>query len=916
MTDPPRPNARPTAHGDAVRRPRPPLARAGPVRGEEGDRRPGPGHRAAARLPARPRPLPARRRARPGQDARRRDARHRRRRHVHPPPVHPRPAPRRHRRHPHLPGVDGDASTSSSARSSPTSCSPTRSTGPRPRCSRRCSRSWPSTTCRSAAQTFDVPEPVPRARHAEPDRERGRLPAARGAARPLPHEDRRRLPDAGRGGRDRPPHGRAPAPRRRRCSALDDLLALQDAGRRRLRRPRRRRLRRQPRAGHPPPGQLRPPRARRRSSPTAPAPAPASAWSPAARALALLRGRTYALPQDVFDVAPDVLRHRLVLSYEALAQGLTVDHLLARLLSTVPAPAASPRRRTRPPAARRPTPRRRTVRPAPAAAPRSAAVARSPPPSSPFARPEPADAVGQRRRCASTSQADRPPSIATGPSSRGAAPARADRHAPPRRAAAGRLPRPRAGSRHRAGRDPPVRSRATTSAASTGTSPPARIEPYIRETIADRELETWVLVDLSASLDFGTADCEKRDLALAAIAAVGFLTAAHRQPHRRRRARGRAGRRPLPARTRPRPPAGAAAPRAARRPRTTIPAPPISTAALAPPGRGHPAPRPRRGRLRLPRPPASGSGRCGALGARHEVLAVEVVDPRELELPDVGVLDLVDPETGRASARSTPATPAPRARYAEAAAAPAGRDRQPHPRRRRRPPVLRTDRDWLLDLVRFVACAPRAARSPSQRLPVMTFLVPRTPVAARSARGRAGRRLRASLQFRRRELRGALHQPGPARPGRAQAPGLAPPPPRRRCSCSRCRTLVVGVRPAGHARPRCPASGPRSAWPSTPRCRWRPPTSRPTRIEAAQAAAKAFVDQLPAKINVGLVTFNGNASLVVSPTTDRDAVEPGIDSLAAGRAHRHRRGHLHLPRRASSSVPAGQGREGARPASC
>jgi len=62
----------------------------------------------------------------------------------------------------------------------------------------------------------------------------------------------------------------------------------------------------------------------------------------AARSLALLRGRTYALPQDVYDIAPDVLRHRLVLSYEALAQGLTVDHLLARLLATVPAPRVSP----------------------------------------------------------------------------------------------------------------------------------------------------------------------------------------------------------------------------------------------------------------------------------------------------------------------------------------------------------------------------------------------------------------------------------------------------------------------------------------------------------------------------------------------------------------------------------------------
>jgi MoxR-like ATPase len=56
-----------------------------------------------------------------------------------------------------------------------------------------------------------------------------------------------------------------------------------------------------------------------------------------ARALALLRGRPYSTPQDVFDVAPDVLRHRIVLSYEALAQGVEIDHILARILSTVPA---------------------------------------------------------------------------------------------------------------------------------------------------------------------------------------------------------------------------------------------------------------------------------------------------------------------------------------------------------------------------------------------------------------------------------------------------------------------------------------------------------------------------------------------------------------------------------------------------
>src|SRR5690606_29848004 len=48
--------------------------------------------------------------------------------------------------------------------------------------------------------------------------------------------------------------------------------------------------------------------------------------------------------------------------------------------------------------------------------------------------------------------------------------------------------------------------------------------PHVRETIADRELETWILVDLSASLAFGTADRTKREQALAAAAAVGLLT--------------------------------------------------------------------------------------------------------------------------------------------------------------------------------------------------------------------------------------------------------------------------------------------------------------------------------------------------------------------------------------------------------
>ena len=57
------------------------------------------------------------------------------------------------------------------------------------------------------------------------------------------------------------------------------------------------------------------------------------------RALAYLRGRDYVLPEDVADLAPDVLRHRLVLSYEALSDGQSPDQIVARLMKSIPPPA-------------------------------------------------------------------------------------------------------------------------------------------------------------------------------------------------------------------------------------------------------------------------------------------------------------------------------------------------------------------------------------------------------------------------------------------------------------------------------------------------------------------------------------------------------------------------------------------------
>jgi MoxR-like ATPase len=58
----------------------------------------------------------------------------------------------------------------------------------------------------------------------------------------------------------------------------------------------------------------------------------------AARALALLQGRTYVVPDDVRALAPDILRHRLVLSYEALAEDVTAESLVDHVLREIPAP--------------------------------------------------------------------------------------------------------------------------------------------------------------------------------------------------------------------------------------------------------------------------------------------------------------------------------------------------------------------------------------------------------------------------------------------------------------------------------------------------------------------------------------------------------------------------------------------------
>ncbi|HEV7864439.1 MAG TPA: DUF58 domain-containing protein [Acidimicrobiia bacterium] len=235
--------------------------------------------------------------------------------------------------------------------------------------------------------------------------------------------------------------------------------------------------------------------------------------------------------------------------------------------------------------------------------------------------------------------------------------------------------------------------------------------PHVRTTIADRELETWLVVDGSASLDFGTAGCEKRDLALAAAAAFAFLTVRNGNrvaaslfgPEESPEPGGSGvspGRMVMPPRS-GRPAALALLHRLEQRGRAA--GGPSTTLAEALRRIRHTAKR--RGLIVLITDLIDQSPwerELRALALRHEVVVVEVRDPRESSLPAVGLLMLVDPETGQRLEVQT-SNKAVRDRFAEVAAArQAGNARQVRSTGAAHL-VLSTDRDWLFDVVRFVA---------------------------------------------------------------------------------------------------------------------------------------------------------------------------------------------------------------------
>lgn len=236
------------------------------------------------------------------------------------------------------------------------------------------------------------------------------------------------------------------------------------------------------------------------------------------------------------------------------------------------------------------------------------------------------------------------------------------------------------------------------------------LAPQVRTTDADRELSTWVVVDRSASMRFGTGDREKAAVASAVLAAFGFLTA---RPGNRFGVITAGG--PTPERH---------GPVSGRSARLALLA--RCWDAPAPDGPARSGLADALGLLeRLPTPrglvvvvsdflDGAWERPLARIALAHEVVAAQIVDPRELALPDVGTITVRDPETGRLLDVPT-GTAAVRERYAAAAADrhariaaavhDAGADRV----------ELTTDRDWLVDLARFVGRRRFAGRIPVRR---------------------------------------------------------------------------------------------------------------------------------------------------------------------------------------------------------
>ena len=220
-------------------------------------------------------------------------------------------------------------------------------------------------------------------------------------------------------------------------------------------------------------------------------------------------------------------------------------------------------------------------------------------------------------------------------------------------------------------------------------------ETQVHDTIADHELEVWLVVDASASMSFGTARSTKYRLALDAAGAIGLLIV---------QSGNRLGCVVAGGKGRIMPKSGtdhlaavlATLERSTAEPSSTTADP---VAALAMPM----SPRTRRGLVVVVSDflDAAWPAELSRLGRRHDVIAVVVSDPREFTLPDVGVIDLEDVETGRVATVDTSRTDV-RTRFAESSARTFAA-RLASLRAARVDVVdLRTDADWVPVLAGFL----------------------------------------------------------------------------------------------------------------------------------------------------------------------------------------------------------------------
>ena len=223
--------------------------------------------------------------------------------------------------------------------------------------------------------------------------------------------------------------------------------------------------------------------------------------------------------------------------------------------------------------------------------------------------------------------------------------------------------------------------------------------PHVRERVPERAIETWLLLDVSPSMNFGTADRRKADVAEGVALAVAHLATCHANRlavatfggHDAVRTAPRGGRVGL-----------LLALRAARTQSTNefIPDGPHTLVADTSASRALSlvaGARTRRGLVVVVsdfRGPRDWLRPLAAAAQRHDVLAVEIRDPREDELVDVGPLTLIDTETGREVRVDTSSTKL-RRRFSEAAAAERASLAADLVRTRARHIVLSTSNDWL-----------------------------------------------------------------------------------------------------------------------------------------------------------------------------------------------------------------------------